>query len=511
MQLSLRSDRDVPVGGSLGGLWTVAAVAASISTVATVFFWLDKPLFFVAALVGIVGVVPIFREPRLGFYATVATIPLDEVAELGKILPMVDISIPKIFALLTIAAWAVHLVTRRMQFVWNRAATIFVVYLVIGALTILDALEVQRSLQELVIQGTTIVFFVLVFNMIREKRHLLIALALFSAVSVGTFAWAGIQRFLPGAEIQERIGWLAEGESEAGVEVSNIESQNLGKTVRRSTGTTAHSNVLATNTALLVPVLLAFMRFSRHVLLELLLWGGIACCCVGAITSLSRTGMLTYVIILPMVLYTRLLIVTPFRVALVAIAAVASIPFLPDGVARIFDISNYFSTNSVSVSERYKLWDAALRAFLDNPLSGFGIGNNRGILDYYIDPWNPGLLTVHNSYLQIVIETGIFGLLTMLVFFGTVLYLFFLARRRFVRQGDHVGATFSSALMISTIAFLLIGGIAFDLMRIGFKNMWLVMGCSVALYHMAVRADEARAGAGTSAAAATGTAGGRAA
>ena len=124
--------------------------------------------------------------------------------------------------------------------------------------------------------------------------------------------------------------------------------------------------------------------------------------------SLSRTGVLSYLLIAPMLVLAGLVTITPVRLGLVLIAIACSIPFLPEGVTRIFDLSNYFSSSSVSVSERYNLWNAALRAFYDNPLTGFGLGDNRGIFEYYHNPWNPGLLTVHNTYLQVLIETGIF-------------------------------------------------------------------------------------------------------
>jgi hypothetical protein len=463
----------------------VFLASVCVGLVASAAFVLDKPLFFAAGLVGIVGVIPILRNPVLGLYATVATIPLDEVGELGNILPMIDISITKIFALVTLAAWGLNVLVKRYRFIWNWQVGLLVAYWLWGVITLADALDTKRGLQELVIQGTTVLFLIMVFNLLRTKRQLLIALLAFAVVSAGTFAYAGVQRILPGAEIAERVGWLEEGEAAAGVEVSNIESDTIG-TVKRSTGTTAHSNVLGASTAFLVPILVVFMRLARHRLWQLLALAGVGCCLVGAVVSLSRTGMLTYVIILPMLLLSGLLVVTPARVAVVFAAAVASIPFLPEGVTRIFDPRNYLSTQSVSVSERYKLWDAAIRAAADNPLTGFGLGDNRGIFDYYHNPWNPGLLTVHSTYLQVLIETGIIGLMILLMFFACLLKMFWRAAELFKRQRDTFGWHMIVAIMISFAAFLLIGAIAFDFMRIGFKNMWFLIGCGIALYNIAL-------------------------
>ena len=459
-------------------------LAAAVGLMASVTFMMDKPIFFAAALIGLVGAVPILQNPRLGLYLTVASIPLEEVGELGDFLP-IDISITKILALATLLALALNIALRKIGLVWRWQIGVMLVCWLWGALTLFDALDVKRGMQELVIQGTTIMFLVLTFNLLRTKKQLVIALLAFSVVSAGTFAWAGVQRILPGTEIAERVGWLEEGETDAGVEVSNLEADSIG-TVKRSTGTTSHSNILGTNTALLLPLLLAFMRLSRYRTWQALALIGIGCCAVGAVVSLSRTGILTYIVILPMLLLARFIVITPPRALLVLVAAIASIPFLPDGVVRIFDPRNYISTKSVSVSERFKLWDAAIRAAFDNPVSGFGFGDNRGIFDYYHNPWNPGLLTVHSTYLQVLIETGFIGLLLLLFFFYCLVRMFWRAAVLFRRQHDQVGWHLTIAILISLIAFLIMGAIAYDFMRIGFKNMWFMIGCGIVLYNIAL-------------------------
>lgn len=458
---------------------------------------LGKPALVIAAAAGVLVVIPILANPRLGLYLTIAAIPLEEVGKLGKVLPFVNITVVKLFALLTLCAWLLHLVSRRIDFVWRPEAGLLLLYLVAGALSLVDAAEVGRGLQEMVIFASTALFFIMVFNLLRTKRQLVTALVVLSVVSAGTFAYAGIQRVVSGTEIAERVGWLEEGEAAAGVEISNIEAATVG-TVRRSTGTTAHSNVLAANTAFLFSVLAGLMALTRRPVLRLLGLAGMVCCLVGAVVSLSRTGMLTYVIVVPLLLFAGLLRITPMRVVLVLVAAVLSIPFLPEGVSRILDPTNYFSTSSVSVSERLKLWQAAAAAFVDHPFNGMGIGNNRGIFDYYHNPWNPGLLTVHSSYLQILVETGLPGLLVLGYFFQRVIRLFLRARVLFARQHDRTGFVLATSLLISFVSFLLIGAIAFDFMRIGFKNMWLFIGCSVVLYHVAIErahAAELRPGA----------------
>lgn len=468
-----------------GTAWLLHAAIIGLGVLIAVLLPLGKPLLVIAVAAGVLVAVPVFMYPRLGLYLTIAAIPLDEVGKLGALLPFVNISVVKVLALLTLGAWVLHLLSRRLDFVWRSEVGVLLGYMVVGALSLVDSREVQRGLQEMVIFGSTVLFFVMVFNLLRTKRHVVTALVVLSVVSAATFAYAGLQRFLPGAEIAERVGWLEEGEAAAGVEISNIESDSIG-TVRRSTGTAAHSNVLAANTAFLFAVLAGLFALASRTSVKLLALLAMACCLVGAVVSLSRTGMLTYLVVVPLLLAAGLLRVTPMRVVLLCVVALASIPFLPDGVSRIFDPTNYLSGQSVSVSERLKLWQAAASAFVDHPFNGMGLGNNRGIFDYYHNPWNPGLLTVHSSYLQILIETGLPGLLVLCYFFYRVARLMARARGLFMLAGDRVGCVLSTSLLIALVSFLLIGAVAFDFMRIGFKNMWLFMGCGVVLYRIAV-------------------------
>jgi putative inorganic carbon (HCO3(-)) transporter len=465
----------------------VYLIFAALGTIATVFLVTDSVKFYAAIPVGVIGLLVIISRPRLGFYLTIMSIPLEMAGKIGNILPFVNLTLAKIFALATLLAWTVHVLARKTQIVWPKEVIVLCLYFIAGLISLIDAEEQTRGYQELIILASTIIFLFLVCNLIRSREHMTRTLALFAVVSLATFAYAVVQRVLPNTEIKERIGWLEEGEASNGLEVSGIESKSIG-VVRRATGTTAHSNVLAADTAFLVPILFGFMNLSRNRWIKILLWTGVGICFAAAIASLSRTGMLTYLLILPMLLATKLLRINIVGILLGFIGFLASIPFLPEGISRIFNPELYLSKNSVSVSERYKLWDAAIRALADHPFNGMGIGNNRGIFAYYENSWNPGLLTVHNSYLQVGIETGMIGMAAILAFIIFLLYRGLKARRIYAKLGDEWGYVMSTSIMISITAFFIMGALAYDFMRIGFKNMWLMMGCLVLLHRLAGQA-----------------------
>jgi len=70
-------------------------------------------------------------------------------------------------------------------------------------------------------------------------------------------------------------------------------------------------------------------------------------------------------------------------------------------------------------ADRLIVWRTAFRMIRENPFLGKGIGT---FMDYF-SKYMPDLLTqyAHNCYLQIWAETGIFSLLSFLLFIGTIL------------------------------------------------------------------------------------------
>ena len=114
-------------------------------------------------------------------------------------------------------------------------------------------------------------------------------------------------------------------------------------------------------------------------------------------------------------------------------------------------------------------------------------------------PWSDGLL--HAVFQAATCRTAGFntiplaaetitdaGLLLMilLMFFACLLKMFWRAAELFKRQRDTFGWHMIIAILISFVSFLIIGAIAFDFMRIGFKNMWFLIGCGIALYNIAL-------------------------
>jgi len=131
-------------------------------------------------------------------------------------------------------------------------------------------------------------------------------------------------------------------------------------------------------------------------------------------------------------------------------------------------------TGSDTMGLRYDLWTAAWRMFVEKPITGVGIGVYRWIVPLYSQDL-PFLrnrnIWVHNTYIQILAETGIVG---FFLFMG----MFVSAMVNFVKAKFSEGAAYVSLRDIWMIVFLvmLLGGITKS--DHADKLSWMVMGLS---------------------------------
>jgi O-antigen ligase len=141
---------------------------------------------------------------------------------------------------------------------------------------------------------------------------------------------------------------------------------------------------------------------------------------------------------------------------LVAIAGVILVATTPGALSRITDLGG-------GTSGRNDLWRVAWQVFTGHPLFGIGAGNFQVVESHYV--LRPGSiarvqyltsdpLLVHNSYLQLLAETGVVGLIGYLaVIFGS-LRAAAEAARRFEALGLRRYADLTRAIMMGTIGML---------------------------------------------------------
>ena len=83
------------------------------------------------------------------------------------------------------------------------------------------------------------------------------------------------------------------------------------------------------------------------------------------------------------------------------------------------------SLTGTSFTGRIEFWKAGLRAFIEKPRTGFGLGTffSAYFLGYGKNQWYSRF--AHNHYIQTLTELGIIGFILFLIFVGSVIFTFF--------------------------------------------------------------------------------------
>lgn len=124
---------------------------------------------------------------------------------------------------------------------------------------------------------------------------------------------------------------------------------------------------------------------------------------------------------------------------------------------------------------RYALWEAAWRMFKEKPITGVGIGVYRFLVPLYSQdlPFIRGRsIWAHNTYVQILVETGLVGFIFFMGMFIAVFNNYWKAK--FTKDNE-----LASLRNVWLIVFLimLLGGLTKS--DHADKLTWMVMGLSV--------------------------------
>lgn len=130
-------------------------------------------------------------------------------------------------------------------------------------------------------------------------------------------------------------------------------------------------------------------------------------------------------------------------------------------------IENSFKLSDTSTLSRFKLWGKTTRLIEENPVFGVGSGNWKiEILKYDVVRYYNGWIVprrVHNDYLTVLSETGIFGFIVYLSLFGFILFYLLSTIRKAEKDDDKV---FALVLFSATIGYLCLSFFSFPKERV---------------------------------------------
>jgi O-antigen ligase len=179
--------------------------------------------------------------------------------------------------------------------------------------------------------------------------------------------------------------------------------------LKRFSGVEADPNSLAMTLALALPMAWYLGMTTRSTLFRWVYRGFVAVGIVAIALTASRGGMLaafTALMIVPVTM-TKL---TPGRMAaaigLLALSGALAVAYVPDKIIERLSTTST-EVEDLSLGGRFGIWKAGVRAFATRPFTGYGIGNWRTA----VSPWlGPDPQVAHNSFLSVLVESGLIGL-----------------------------------------------------------------------------------------------------
>jgi O-antigen ligase len=231
------------------------------------------------------------------------------------------------------------------------------------------------------------------------------------------------------------------------------------------------------------------LALRRAPFLRTLLLGAVVVCLLGMFLTLSRAGLVALAAALAaaVVVSGRQRLLVGALVLALSLSTVGYFSFAASQQAR------ERVTTLAGGTGRTDIWTVAWRMIEDHPVRGIGIGNFQTVSIHYL--LRPGAIlrdefivdrpqVTHNSYLNVLAELGVPGLLL----FGTIVLGCFTAAWRaageFRRRGDPFMDTCARALVLALVALLVADFFASDQVN---KKLWLLLGLGPAFLAIARR------------------------
>lgn len=336
------------------------------------------------------GAALLFLRPRWGLYFLILYI----YSGIGLFLP-VNLAVPAI----ALVSAAVVLSWLRGEtpslpdaFFWCTAAA----FALISLHSMLVARDVAASLRELVTFGKILLVLVLIVHLIRTPDHLRgLCYAVFIG-AVGTVV-AGVMGIWLGLE--------GAGENYMG-----------GVNIMRFTGAHENPNKAAAYMCSALPLGFFAIKYSSRRLSKIAFTVGVVVLVVSIFATFSRSVVIPLTVVLIGVTAHEL----RTRRSLGPLAILLAVGFLVtpryywDRVLSLPDALRN-STQDWSVYTRMLALQTAWEMFLDHPITGVGLGNFLGSSAYRLFV----RIVVHNTYLEILVGTGILGLMAYVTLLGS--------------------------------------------------------------------------------------------
>ncbi len=442
-----------------------------------------SPVIALVLLIGGLLCIPMLLFPEFAFLLTAFVVPIERLGRFGDDSSLRLVSLMRIVGTLALGSYLLHALVRRWKLRFDTAFLLCAAFVLVVASTYLHAYQPEAARAH----GATVLgsalFLFLTINVVRDWR--LARRALFAwLLSTTLIALFQVYDWHFGtAMVAAELGTVDKRLSTTWDSVSEAE---IGA-VRRATGTTSNAAVYGINLILTLPFWAFLWRTQKSTAVRLILLGIALVVLYNILLTNTRGVMLFGGIAMILMVLTRLVVLTPGRVAAALVVGATLLYLAPEALyRRALDPSMYTVEHSSNLRARFTLWGLALEVAQDYWLTG--LGHTWEILPAYsqTDALDTDQIWSHNDYLQTLLDVGVFGWLFFYGFVATVLWYAFKSAAIFKRLGASELYWFSVASGLTTINVLLFA-LHVDVFHFPLKGWWLVAGLTCAVYRLALK------------------------
>jgi hypothetical protein len=448
----------------------------------------SSPLLGGALLLGVTVSVATLIRPRFGFLLTVLAVPLERIGRFTNDSSMYTFSLMRVLGLLTLVALIAHWLASKRGFKASAPVLLYTSYVLLSLMSLSYTSDWFSGVRQSAVILGNLAFFVLVVGMVesREQARAAIGFWLASTFCIGLFTI--YQWHNPGAVVNED-NFKVTGERSTDERFSTVledyaERESIGY-VKRAMGPTSSPAVYAINVILALPFYFWAFRYGKARWLRWAAAAGAAVAIYDILLTNTRAAIITLAVAVALIVLTGLLRmrVTGIIAAVVLCAAVA--PFIPSALyERVLDVTNYTVERSATLRVRLIYWNAAVDIFADHPILGIGVGNQSELPKRITEIPMPPNSSVHNEYLESLLETGLAGYPIIIAFMVCLYRRCRFAERVFKAHGDERALFLLVSARVGLLCVLFYA-VQCDVLHFPLKGWWLSMGIVVVLSEIA--------------------------
>lgn len=355
--------------------------------------------YFGAAFVGIIGVVLVLYDIKIGLMAGVL------------VLPFLPDMLNLLFMFFLLAVFVFNNIVKDVNpLTKTKIDAPIILYLIIITLSTITSISPTDSLRDLALHMGGLSFLFVMINTVKEKKdfNIVVTVLVFTATLVALY---GLYQYVVGVEIE--AAW--------------VDLENNPGMRTRVYSVFNNPNILAEYLVMIIPLAVSLFWYTKKLSKKIIFLGLTLIMVLALVLTQSRGGWLGFAF---SALVFILLIEKRLLLTLIPIS-IGGIFFLPDSIMnRILSIGNLSDSSN---AYRITMWEITLDIIRDNWVAGVGFGHLpfKQTFETYIRTMPT--FHAHNTYLQQAAEMGIPGIVAFLLF---LFILFKYGIKNLIKQED---------------------------------------------------------------------------